>query len=93
MHHRALEQIGDRGQPDVRMRPHVVLVARRLGGRAEVVEEDEGPHGTALRGRQQAPDLEATAEVLVVGLEHEQFVHRGATRLGPRIEVWISREA
>ena len=27
--HRALEQVGDRGQPDVRMRAHVVVVGRR----------------------------------------------------------------
>jgi hypothetical protein len=69
MHHRALEKIGDRRQADVRMRPHVVLGAGLLGGRPEMVEEHEGPDRAALRRGQQAPHVEATAQVLVVRLK------------------------
>jgi hypothetical protein len=66
MHHRALEKVGDGRQADVRMRPHVVFGARLFGGRPEMVEEHERPDRAALRRRQQAPHVEAAAQVLVV---------------------------
>ena len=39
--HRALEQISDRREADVRMRPHVVVVLGPRGDRSEVIEEHE----------------------------------------------------
>ena len=41
MHDLAVEQIGDGGEPDMRMRPHVDAVAGLEHRRAEMVEEDE----------------------------------------------------
>ena len=43
MEHLALEQVGDRGEADVRMRPHVDALADQELGRPHLVEEDEGP--------------------------------------------------
>ena len=43
MHHRAVEQVGERRQADVRMRADVVVGAGRDVDRAEVVEEHERP--------------------------------------------------
>ena len=40
---RAVEQIGDGGEVDVRMRPDVHALARRQPRRAEFVDEDERP--------------------------------------------------
>ncbi len=69
MHHRALEQVGDRGQADVRMRPHVVVVAGLHGHRAEMVEEDERPDAAPAEVRQQPPHPEAAAEILLAAHE------------------------
>ena len=41
MHDLAVEQEGDGGEPDMRMRPHVDALAALELGRTEVVEEDE----------------------------------------------------
>ena len=63
MHDLAVEQVADRGKPDMRMGPHVQPLAAAEFGRAEMVEEDEGPdHARAGRG-QRAADREAVAEV------------------------------
>ena len=51
----------------------VVRVTGLLGGGAEV-EEDERPERTALRGRQQARDLEAATEAIASGLQQLQRV-------------------
>ncbi len=74
MHHRALEQVGHRGQSAVRMRAHIVVHARLLGDRAEVIEEHEGTDAAPLRCRQQAADREAAAQVL--GLSLQLLCHR-----------------
>jgi hypothetical protein len=56
----ALVEIGDRREPDMRMRAHVdPLVGDELGG-AHLVEEDEGPHHLAARGGQRAAHLEVS---------------------------------
>jgi len=55
----ALEEIGQRGKADVRMRAHVDAVARRHVDRAEFVEEDEGADHAPCGERQHASDLEA----------------------------------
>src|SRR5262245_30642327 len=44
MHDLAVEQVGDRGETDVWMRPHIDAVAGAELGRTEMVEEDERPH-------------------------------------------------
>ncbi len=64
--HRPFEQIGDRGQADVGMGPHVVVGARRHVHRAEMVEEDERAHGLLDGGRQETPHHQAAAQILLV---------------------------
>ena len=41
MNDRAGKQIGDRGQADVRMGPHVHALARSQLGRSHLIEKDE----------------------------------------------------
>ena len=43
MHDLAVEQVGDGGEPDVRVRPHVDAVAGLEHRSAQVIEEDERP--------------------------------------------------
>jgi len=75
MHDCALEQVGERGQADVRMRPYVVIRAGLHGDRAEVVEEHERADG-ALRGlRQKAANGEAAAQVAGLRRESSQLGH------------------
>ena len=63
VHDLAVEQIGDGGEPDMRMRPHVEPVAGAEFRRPEMVEEDERPdHARARRG-QRAPHRKAVAEI------------------------------
>ena len=71
MEHLALEQIGDGGEPDVRVRAHVDALADQELGRPHLVEEDEGPDHLLLRGRQGAPHLE-TAEI--AGTRHDDVL-------------------
>src|SRR4029077_2026229 len=55
----AVEQVGDGGEPDMRVRPHVDAVAGLEHRRAEMVEKDErADHARAAR-RQRAMHLEA----------------------------------
>ena len=77
MHDRALEEIGERRQADVRVRADVVMGAGRHVERPEVVEEDEGPDRAAVGLRQQAPHDEAAAEVLGERRESLQLGHEG----------------
>src|SRR6516165_2107122 len=59
MHDLAVEQIGDGGEPDMRVRPHVDAVAGLEHRRAEMIEEDErSDHARASR-RQRAMHLKA----------------------------------
>ena len=59
----AFEKIGDGGQADVRMRPHIEAAPARKGDRSHLVEEDERADATLLRRRQRAAHLEAAAEL------------------------------
>src|SRR5450830_1950045 len=69
VHHRPLVQIGDGGQANVGMGPHVVVGIRVGVDGAEVVEKDEGTDGLhGGRGQQAAHDKTA-AQVFVVGFE------------------------
>src|SRR6185312_10730117 len=58
MHDLALEQVGDGGEPDMRVRPHVHAGAAGEYRRTEMIEEDERPDHAALRRRQRAMHLE-----------------------------------
>src|ERR1700681_923343 len=52
MHDFAVEQVGDGGEPNMRVRPHVDAVAGFENRRAEMIEEDERPdHARAPRGQ------------------------------------------
>ena len=73
----ALEEIGQRRQADVRVRPHIVVGAGQHLERAEVVEEDERADRRARRGGQQPADAEATEIALVRG-KSLQFGHAGS---------------
>ncbi len=76
VHDAAVEQIGDGGEPDMRMRPHVHALAGHELHRAEMVEEDEGADHLPLAMRQRAPHLEAVAEV--AGARHDDELERVA---------------
>ena len=76
MHDLAVEQIGHRGEPDVRMRPHVEAVAGLEYGRAEMIEEHERADHARLRRRQRAPHREAVAEI--GGARHDHGLERVA---------------
>src|SRR3954464_9164737 len=58
MHDLAVEQIGDRRKPDVRMRPHVDPLAGMEFRRAEMVEENERPDHAPLGMRKRAAHRE-----------------------------------
>ena len=59
MHDLAVEQVGDGGKPDMRVRPHVDAVAGLEHRRPEMVEEDERPDHARAPRRQRAMHLEA----------------------------------
>src|SRR5262245_46309248 len=71
VHDLATEQIRNRRQADVGMRPHVhgLRDAARKRHRTDVVEEDKGPDHAPRRGGQYAPHLE-TAEIAAALLDH-----------------------
>jgi len=75
VHDGALEEIGERRQADVRMRPDVVVRARLDVDRPEVVEEDERPDRTPRRRREQAANHQAAAEVARLRRESLQLGH------------------
>ncbi len=68
MQHRAFPKVGDRGQPDMRMRAHGDGMFAAKHGRADVVEEDEGTDATTVRIGQHTADGEST-EVVQAGSE------------------------
>lgn len=59
VHNLALEHIGRRGKPDVRMRPHVNSLAGAEHRRPEMVEEDEWSNQPGARRGQGALDHQA----------------------------------
>ena len=76
MHDRAVEQVGERRQADVRMRPDVVVGAGLDVDRPEVVEEDERPDRAPGGRGQQAAHHQAAAEVARLRRESLQLGHR-----------------
>ncbi len=67
MHHRALIQRRHRRQPNVRMRPHIMVRTGRNLHRTKVIEKQERPDALRLRGRQQTAHVEAYGEFFGVG--------------------------
>ena len=76
VHDAAVEQIGDGGEPDMRMRANVHALAGHELHRPEMIEEDEGPDHLALAVRQRAAHLESVAEV--AGARHDDQLERVA---------------
>ncbi len=70
----AVEQVGDGGQADVRMGPHVDALAGPEVGRTHVIQEDERPHHPPRRVGQHALHLEPSAEVPAAALD-DSFEH------------------
>ncbi len=67
----AIEQVAHGRKPDMRMRPDVHPLPKQEFGRAELIEEDEGPDHLATLRRQGAPHAEA-AEIL--GGRHDDLL-------------------
>src|ERR1700678_4080352 len=88
MHNLAVEQIGDGGKADMRVRPHVDAVARPEYRRPKVVEEDERPDHARTRRRQRAMHLEAAE---IDGARYDQFGD-GVARAGVTENWVLSRE-
>ena len=76
VHDAAVEQIGDGGEPDMRMRANVHALAGHELHRPEMVEEDEGADHLPLAMRQRAAHLESVAEV--AGARHDDKLERVA---------------
>jgi hypothetical protein len=76
MHDRAVEQIGDGGEPDMRMRTHVHALAGDVLNGAEMIEEDERPDHLTLAMRQCAPHRKAVTEI--AGARHDDEIERVA---------------
>ena len=64
VHLRAFEQIGDGGQPDMGMRPHIDALAGREIHRPEIVEEHERADAAPRHLRQEAGDEKTVAQVV-----------------------------
>ena len=76
VHDAAVEQIGDGGEPNVRMRAHIHALAGHELYRPEMIEEDEGADHLPLAMRQRATHFEAIAEV--AGARHDHQFQRVA---------------
>ena len=74
VHDAAVEQIGDGGEPDMRMRPHVHALAGDELHRSEMIEEDERADHLPLAVRQGAAHRESVAEV--AGARHDDKLER-----------------
>ena len=59
----AIDQVGQRGEADVRMRTRIQAFSGTEGDRTEAVEEDERTYHPALRGGQRPPHLKAIAQI------------------------------
>ena len=79
MHHRPFVQIRDRGQPDMRMRPHIDAAASPEFDRPHMIQEHERPHGALLRRRQRPPNLES-AQIAAARHHHRSGSRHHQTR-------------
>jgi len=76
VHDRAVEQIGDGGKPDMRMRAHVHALAGHELHRPEMIEKDERADHLPLAVRQRPAHLESIAEI--AGARHDDEFQRVA---------------
>jgi hypothetical protein len=76
---RAVEQIGDGGEPDMRMRPHVHALPGDELHRPHLIEEDEGADHLPLAVGQRAAHGEAVAEI--AHARHDDEIERVAGAL------------
>jgi hypothetical protein len=74
----ALEQVGDGGQADMRVRPDIDAGAGQELPGSHLVEEDEGADHLAFPGRQGPPHLEAAD---VVGARQQHGLEAGRQRV------------
>jgi hypothetical protein len=75
----SVEQIGDRGEADMQVRPHVETPALAQYHRAHLVEEHERPHYSALRRWQRSVHFETVAKIS--GARHDHAFERGIPRV------------
>src|SRR2546428_12244617 len=73
-----LEQIGDGGEADVRMRPDVETPAGAERGRSHLIEEDERADHAPPPGGQGAAHVEPVAEIARAAQDHRPYL-RGWT--------------
>jgi len=86
VHDTAGVDVGDGGEPDMRVRPHVELLRDQHLPRPEGVEEDERPDHLPLDRRQHPPDREAPE---VAGARQDDMLDQVG---GPRVaEYGIDR--
>src|SRR5580698_2311744 len=71
---RTLEQIGDSGQADMRMRSHVGIHARLEVDRSEMIQEHKWADGAARQGGKQAAHAQSASQILVMAGKFEQHV-------------------
>jgi hypothetical protein len=57
----AIDQVGQRGEADVRMGPRIEALSGTKGDRAEAVEEDKRTYHPPLRGGQRTSHLKTVA--------------------------------
>src|SRR5204862_4226941 len=73
--------IGDRGEADMRVRPHVEAPACGQHYRTHLIKEHEWPYHSALRRWQRSAHFETVSEIS--GARHDHAVERGVPS-GPR---------
>ena len=71
----SIEQIGDRGEADMRVRPHVETPACGQGYGTHLIKEHERPHHSALRRWQRSAHFETVAKIS--GARHDYAFNRG----------------
>src|SRR5665213_1045267 len=74
VHHRALEQISERGQADMRMRSHVGIHAGYEVDRSEMIQEHEWADCAARHGGKQTAHAQSATQIFVVAGKFEQHV-------------------
>ena len=79
MQYLTLEQIGYRGEADVRMRQHVDALARREVRRSHFIKKDPGPDHFSLCGWQQTADRK-TSQIGYPGAQDR--LNSAARRIG-----------
>src|SRR5258708_37268889 len=66
MHYRPVEQVGYRGQTNVRVRSDIDVHAGLKFHRTEMIKKHEGSHRATCQGGQQSRNAKAAAEIFLV---------------------------